>query len=579
MRIKTFISPVLYRKELRGRELVPLERDGEQVCWFDSLLNGGIQIPVELERYERRPLIWLVSGPPGTGKSTFILELCCKLATNVQPETQEPLTSILYSAESPVPAIRENSQSLGWGSILDDSLKIVGEEKLATVTNPGDFFAMLPARLAYPNEPLQAHVIVIDSLNVLGPQVHWQGLDIFRAVENHLKGKCWLVILVQNWEHDRDHEPSFAFLADIETRLSAKFRKDYLLNYIRIVKIRGQEHARGEHLLKIYPAPRASQTHGRKLASDRIGLDRNEGGVFIMPSIHRHLSALGDEAPLGQENDSRPKRPASIEVPIADFSELVPLGKDSDGTKISGLPKYCCTALVGSRGAMKSHVAYLTLVEELRKNASARGVMLSLRDDGSAAVNTLEQICVQRGLEANLIQQWVSENRLDIVYFAPGYLPPEEFMHRVVVSIEGMVQRNGQLDGRNIFCVLNGIDHLAARHPLCAEEKMFLPALISYLNKALVTSAVIAADDDRAAVDESGLLPMADLLIRFTTVKPGERMERDFGGQITRVFVQRVPAGAPSGASGFLFRDKVSSAVRYTHRLEGAFEDESDVGL
>lgn len=571
MKIKTFISPVTYRETLSGEKLVPLKKYGEEVCWFDSLLNGGIQIPPELANYHRRPLIWLVSGPPGTGKTTFILELCSKLAALPQPDTGEPLYSVYYSAESPVPAIQENMRSFQWPQ-ASDSLRIIGEDKLAGITTPSEFFALLPKKLSFPDDSLKSHVVVIDSLNVLEQQVKWEGRGVFRAIEEHLKGRCWLVILMQNWEHDQDHDPSFAYLADIETRLSAKFRKDYLLNYIRIVKMRFQEHARGEHLLKIYPAPAKPETPERMPASDRIGLDRKEGGVFIFPSIHRHLSALGDEPFVRRENDIRPKRPAGIPIPIAGFNELVPLGKDSDGTPISGFPKNCCTALIGSRGAMKSHVAYLTLIEYLSKNSSGCGIMLSLRDDAPAAVNTLEQIYAQETqnvLQSRQVQEWIQQSRLDIVYFAPGYLPPEEFMHRVVVSIEGMVHRHGKQDGREILCVLNGIDHLAARHPLCAEEKMFVPALISYLSKAFVTSVVISAseDEDKHAVDESGLVPMADLLIRFATVKPGDGLERDRDDQITKVFVQRVPAGARGGAVGYLLRDRASGAVEFARSL------------
>jgi hypothetical protein len=266
-------------------------------------------------------------------------------------------------------------------------------------------------------------------------------------------------------------------------------------------------------------------------------------------------------------------------VPIEGFGRIVPLGATTEGTRISGFPKYCCTALVGSRGAMKSHVAYATLISHLEGAKTACGVMLSLRDDTMAAVNTLEQICTHQGICSSRIREWMSESRLDIVYFAPGYLPPEEFMHRALVSIEGMAQRHqadGQPDGavggdgRNILCVLNGIDHLAARHPLCSEEHMFVPAIISYMTKAFVTSVVIAADDDKTALDESGLLPMAELLIRFETIRSNDPKDPCMPRPITRVFSQRVPAGAASGGTGFLFRDSSSGAAKFTSTLESA---------
>jgi hypothetical protein len=469
--------------------------------------------------------------------------------------------------------------SLGWPR-LPDSLKIVGDDRLGQARRADEFFKELPQKFTFQTESLKPNIIVIDSLNVLGNQIDWNGLNVFRAIESHLKDKCWILVLVQNWEHDCDHDPSFAFMADIETRFYVKTTKDYFLNYIRIVKMRFQEHARGEHLLKVYGAPTVATAANSMPAWDRIGLDRKKGGVYIMPSIHRHLSGLGDAPSI----EARSAFPANIEVPINGLNNLLELGKNSAGESIFGLPKHCCTTLIGARGAMKSHVAYLTLIKHLQQgNGSTYGIMLSLRDDVVAAVNTLEQICVQEGTDAKLIQGWRDESRLDIVYFPPGYLPPHEFMHRVYVSIEGMVRRHEQSDGREILCVLNGIDHLAARHPLCAEEKMFVPALICYMTRTFVTSIVIAADDARALpgdarpVDDAGLLPMAELLIRFKTVEQGKDMEEDLGRQLTKVSVQRVPAGATSGRFGYLFRDDRSSALKFARTLQEAMRSWTSV--
>ena len=201
---------------------------------------------------------------------------------------------------------------------------------------------------------------------------------------------------------------------------------------------------------------------------------------------------------------------------------------------------------------MKSHLAYLTLLRNLVSSRRASGIMFSLRDDVHAAEYTLEQLCIQENLDPHLIRQLRRSNRLDIVYFAPGYLPPEEFMHRVFVSIEGMIQRRKQEDGSHIIAVVNGIDHLTARHPLCAEETMFVPALVSYLNSRHVSSIVIAASDDAVAIDNSGIMPMAEMLIRFESLQSEQCREGLVGRQVTKLVVQRVPAGATGGGWGLL---------------------------
>ena len=85
---------------------------------------------------------------------------------------------------------------------------------------------------------------------------------------------------------------AYAFAADVETRISVKDRKGYLLHYHRIVKMRFQEHAHGDHLVKIYSAPADTQSALLHPASDKIGIERETGGVFVSPSIHRHLSSL-----------------------------------------------------------------------------------------------------------------------------------------------------------------------------------------------------------------------------------------------------------------------------------------------
>jgi KaiC/GvpD/RAD55 family RecA-like ATPase len=558
MRIRTFISPVSYRPNILRPDLTPAVINGKELCWLDSLLCGGLVIPEAISQFRRRPLIWLVSGPPGTGKTTFGLELCCRLSTTNQPEYgNQSLDTIYFSAESSTDMILEKMRMFGWPP-PSIGFQIKGYEVVRNLVTAGDLFKLLPKRQARPGitDGMPGwHLVVVDSLNVLTSQLansEWSPANLIKSIDEQMTGQAWILMLVQDWEHDQGRDPSYAFIADIETRFYEAPWENYLLNHFRIVKMRFQEHARGNHLVKIHSKPKHTDAPTENAtrtvpASQAVGFEVPQGGIYVLPSIHRHLSGVAfEQLPrLVQE---------AWQVPVQGLDKIMPLGEGNPSVPLFGFPKRRCSALVGSRGAMKSHLAYLTLLRAL-EDPKTCGIMFTLRDDVRAAQDTLAQIANQENVAVELVEKCRSESRLDIVYFAPGYIPPEEFMHRVVVAIEGMIQRRaGEVDGRNIIAVLNGIDHLAARHPLCEAEDMFVPALISYLRKNRVTSLVIAANDDPRPIDDSGLLPMADLLLQFKTCGSRPLDLPTDAEQVTEVIAQRVPAGATSGGEGYMYR-------------------------
>jgi predicted ATP-dependent serine protease len=92
-------------------------------CWLDELFEGGIVLP-ETGEGGKKALTMLLSGPPGTGKTTFAMELCCRLAesprrTNEQSldEVKRPLKSLYLTTESHKDWMMQNVRSFGWPSV------------------------------------------------------------------------------------------------------------------------------------------------------------------------------------------------------------------------------------------------------------------------------------------------------------------------------------------------------------------------------------------------------------------------------------------------------------------------------
>jgi KaiC/GvpD/RAD55 family RecA-like ATPase len=564
--IRTFVTAVGFQSTTPDGNACfkAITYNGRPVYWLDSLLGGeGLVIPKGISDFRDPPLLWLVSGPPGTGKSKFALELCYRLSTNSQiPGSFDSTLSTAYcSFETDKPRLLETMKSFGWQVPPPNGLKIAGRDEMRfsreSIT-PLVFFQRLLRFIG--QDPV--HLVVIDSLNVHcwptdpnSPSRDATG--IIHDLREAFKGHAWIIILVQDLTHGEGQEPRFAFEADIETRFGEVAPKDYTMQTFRIVKMRDQEHARGDQVIKIYGKPGAVPGKAPP-ATDQVGVERPDGGVYIFPSVHRQLS--------GAHRLDAPAPTGAIPPPVESMASIMPLGKDPEtGQDSCGFPKGRCTALVGERGALKSHLAYLTLLKALKGDDNMRAVMLSLRDDNEAATQTLAHINEQESVGID-VQGMLQQGRLDIVHFWPGYIPPGEFMHRVVVAIQGAIQREPIMPNRPILVVLDGIDQLAARHPLCAEERMFVPALVSYLKMNSVTSLVIAATDQRGTIEASGLLPMAELVLKFVPEEDTEACPPE-AEQFVKLVAVRVPSGGISGRHGILYRNHGKLSFQPTHTV------------
>ena len=104
----------IIKRKVEGRE----EEVNMPICWFDKIFRGGIKVPDTSER----PLTFLFTGPPGTGKSYLALEMCYMLAKNEirigaqEPKSlnRDPKNSIYISTESTSNQIIQRANEFNW---------------------------------------------------------------------------------------------------------------------------------------------------------------------------------------------------------------------------------------------------------------------------------------------------------------------------------------------------------------------------------------------------------------------------------------------------------------------------------
>jgi hypothetical protein len=266
----------------------------------------------------------------------------------------------------------------------------------------------------------------------------------------------------------------------------------------------------------------------------------------------------------------------------------------SANARYGGFPLAGCTALVGRRGGMKSHLAYFFLLEQAcggvaqspfdPSESSAPGrncLLVSFRDDLPAAVETLGRIAEDQGRAppgggATFVTDLIANDRLEILENEPGKISPEEFFHNIFVAVnrERAMAGENQKEPRTQVVVVNGLDQLEARFPLIALADMFVPALIQLLKSNQICSVVISAVGESstpAGQSLYGLYPMADLILRFEHLDPrcppaGYAWPGAFPPalvaavgngteHISRVETQRVPGGQIGERIGYLYRE------------------------
>ncbi|MCK4223804.1 MAG: hypothetical protein KAX39_01405 [candidate division Zixibacteria bacterium] len=507
----------------------------EIISWFDKLLEGGIHLRGRqadenrraVESDGRKPLTFLITGPPESGKSTLSMELCYRLTRNKQIDGTG-LFTLYVSTEADAKQIQDNAESFGWevtGRILSFDQKappapavaVWGTDKIksgkelseivqASLEALGKVLSVPAAakvvggwvdrilrwnKVTGKVERVTPDILVIDSLNILEPSKRSEFFKEFLKVGSY--SPRIIIFVLDSGSSDKAHE-FWEYVCDNVVRLDYEYSSGYYLRRMEIVKARYQPHTWGRHQLKIYPPFHQPQETGSERIKKirRAHPYRKEGGVFIFPSIHYYLSVYKRLGPT--------KPPKTVKTSIESLDKVLN----------GGLPEGRCTALIGARGGHKSHLGYLHLLSGII-NRNEAGLVISLRDDEGMTEKTMGRILEQEfPQEKRNLSHFERDDKLEALYYPPGNITPEEFFHRMFMSIHRL-----KSNSRKLTVLFNSLDQLSARFPLCAKEEIFVPGIIESLSGEGITSIFVAVEEPGQPAEQYGLLPMTDLILSF----------------------------------------------------------------
>jgi KaiC/GvpD/RAD55 family RecA-like ATPase len=552
-------------------------RPREHLSWLDELFHGGVAIP---QRHDGRARSFVISGPPGSGKSTLALEMVYRWAMNHGLRTTYLLT------EAHAEWVRKNVRSFGWpGSdeifqLLNDGVRPPHGTRGSVVITDGiqnlrgylgsgtlrsvlDFFGVTPVSAgADPirTEDVVPDVLVVDSLNTVDQPTR---TAVYAKLGHLISSGVRLVLMIGDSSLQGPLTEPWEFAADVVLKLDGYYnRAGYLVRSIEILKARYQSHVWGRHQLKLYEMPKSDSAQDERLKL-RQHPYISQGGVFIYPSIHYVLSRYKTMSPVTQDDS------AYLPAARPELTRLL-------GGK--GFPKGRCTALVGGRGTHKSHLGYLQVLHGVMQKPKEgevrhKALIVSLRDDEGTTRGTLSKILADLGSERDAgeveVDRLVERGDLEITYYPPGFITPEEFFHRLILSINRLKAGDPSI---HVSVLFNSLDQLRSRFPLCAEHAIFVPGIIHMLTAESITSYFVAASTDEDGGDH-GLLSMAELILETERIAMAKdqylallrravpqdesvwkAIDEYLGERVSVVTlsVERFAGGDPAGAQGVL---------------------------
>lgn len=593
--MKTFVAPLLTSD---GRPI--RSPSGPDICWLDEFFGGQIAEARDLGR----PLVALLAGPPGAGKSLLVQQICYNLARrtiqelaasrNPKDQFTDLASSLIITTEVSALSLIDNMNRLGLvqgtgpaGSgpsanafcvyqVLpdDDSLRtstgkwplLLLADALEVNGQPPSARTLIERVTARWNAAWERSAIIpgvpflvaIDSLNVLSDfQDRKQVFDALVPLFNW--GPRVLLLVLDTPKSGMGLGEAYQaceFRADLSIRLDYDYGEDdYLGRRLEIVKTRLQGHTMGKQVAKIFPKPERNDPEDARPSL-------HAGGLFVFPSLHYVLSKVRQSQKLVDANprhaslqwasratQGTPEQsgPGNTAPPIG--IEPAPSGDVPWTSPIATLnwPVQWCFELVGG-GIPVHQCTALVGRRGARKSYFGYQFLLDgIKNDETTMVISFRDNpdAVRQTLDRiGFRYGWTSglPRYPAIVYQRPGYVTAEEFMHRIIAAV-------GERAPTRVL--VNAIDQWEAAYPLLTRSTILVQTLIEFLNSHQATSLVVGVGDKNTR-GSYGLTAKAEVVLSFEYRRLPWQLplsKRASIGLVADAFPEGVPLVEPPGGS------------------------------